>query len=616
MNGCPHRMLAMDRNPTGERVIGLGQPPGQRSRLRRAWSSVATFIDQHVIAWHRLPTLPGLMVLIGIRDRLRDRNLADRSVDRLAGAALTRSPDGSLNQLTCPAMGQAGTPFGRNIPLSAVRHRPDRLFDPDPLEISAKLLARRTFIPAGVNLLATAWIQFMLHDWADHQTDDEHLLEAPPDRGPGNGRPTMRVGRTLPDPHAPAGSAQFPNTVTHWWDASQLYGSDLATQNTLRVRPDGKLRVDDADPELLPVDPRTGTDLTGFTRNWWIGLSLMHTLFAREHNAICDRLRRRYPNWSDEALFARARLINVALMAKIHTLEWTTAILDHPTVHAGMRGNWWGLAGETVHRLVGRVSDSDEISGIPGSPMDHHGVPYSITEEFVAVYRMHPLLPDRIEFWSAGRGEHVKTVDLSDTTEGNARKLLGDITMADVTYSFGLQHSGQLTLDNYPETLRRLQSNGRELDLAAVDILRDRERGLPRYNEFRRLLHRPAVRSFHELSPAHWRRLAAVYPTVDDVDLMVGLLAETPPRGFGFSDTAFRIFILMSARRLKSDRFFTTDYTPDVYTPEGIAWIENNTMRSILRRHFGDRTLYRLHHGLDTVKNVFQPWSADRPGPV
>ena len=50
---------------------------------------------------------------------------------------------------------------------------------------------------------------------------------------------------------------------------------------------------------------------------------------------------------------------------------------------------------------------------------------------------------------------------------------------------------------------------------------------------------------------------------------MVGMFAEPPPPGFGFSDTAFRIFILMASRRLKSDRFFTTDFTPSVYTQAG-----------------------------------------------
>jgi len=37
------------------------------------------------------------------------------------------------------------------------------------------------------------------------------------------------------------------------------------------------------------------------------------------------------------------------------------------------------------------------------------------------------------------------------------------------------------------------------------------------------------------------------------------MLGEQLLPGFGFSDTAFRIFILMASRRLKSDRFFTND---------------------------------------------------------
>ena len=40
------------------------------------------------------------------------------------------------------------------------------------------------------------------------------------------------------------------------------------------------------------------------------------------------------------------------------------------------------------------------IRGIPGSPTALHGVPYQLTEEFVAVYRMHPLIPDEFSFRS------------------------------------------------------------------------------------------------------------------------------------------------------------------------------------------------------------------------
>lgn len=56
----------------------------------------------------------------------------------------------------------------------------------------------------------------------------------------------------------------------------------------------------------------------------------------------------------------------------------------------------WGIAGETLNKLVGRISKTSEaISGIPGSTVDHQGVPYSLTEEFVSVYRMHSLIPGK-----------------------------------------------------------------------------------------------------------------------------------------------------------------------------------------------------------------------------
>ncbi len=63
-----------------------------------------------------------------------------------------------------------------------------------------------------------------------------------------------------------------------------------------------------------------------------------------EHNAICDRLQADYPHWTDEQLFQRARLINAALIAKIHTVEWTPAVISHPITVTALRANWFGLA--------------------------------------------------------------------------------------------------------------------------------------------------------------------------------------------------------------------------------------------------------------------------------
>ena len=155
--------------------------------------------------------------------------------------------------------------------------------------------------------------------------------------------------------------------------------------------------------------------------------------------------------------------------------------------------------------------------------------------------------------------------------------------------------------------LQRLErADGTLVDLASIDVLRVRERGVPRYNEFRRLLRLKAYDTFEEMAdtPEHAEDLRRVYSDPEQVDTMIGMYAERKPKGFGFSDSAFRIFILMASRRLESDRFFTRDYRPEIYTKEGIDWIEGNTMRTVLLRHFPE-----LEPALRGVKNPFAPWN-------
>ena len=573
-------------------------------RLRR-WYLDVTEQFNLAVPWYRLPLPLALVNFIGMRMLLRARNLhdtqslpaVDPDVDRPADlrSLRARTADGTYNDLAVPQMGSAGARFGRNFPLENVFPDESRLLTPNPRTVSRELLTRQTFQPATtLNLLAAAWLQFMVHDWLSHgKNDKDRMVEIPlADDDPWSQRP-MLVARTRTDPAPTPDDAGRPpayvNTETHWWDGSQIYGSNQAVQDQVRAFADGKLRVT-AD-NLLPVDPVTGIDITGVTGNWWLGLSLLHTLFTLEHNAICDRLKRAYPKWSDEALFDTARLINVALMAKIHTVEWTPGILGTPALRLAMRGNWWGLAGEQLYRRAGRISQSEVISGILGSSPDHHGALYALTEEFTAVYRMHPLIPDDYVFRAAADGRTLHACTFREVAGRSARQRLDEIPMLDAIYSFGVSHPGAITLHNFPKFLQTLvkQDGDRTVDLAAVDLLRDRERGVPRYNQFRQLLHKPPARSFEEITgdPRTADQLRRVYDgKVEDVDLMIGLYAEPKPPGFGFSDTAFRLFILMASRRLKSDRFFTVDFTPGVYTPEGMAWIDDNTMSTVLLRHF------------------------------
>jgi hypothetical protein len=509
-------------------------------------------------------------------------------------------------------MGSAGTRFGRNVPIDRTYPATDRLMQPSPRTVSRELLTRDQFIPATtLNVLAAAWLQFMIRDWFSHgksPTDNPWEVPTEPD-DPWPSRP-MRIMRTRPDPTRSLAEADLPptysNTESHWWDGSQIYGSNLETQQKARSGQGGKLAMT---PEgFPPIDPnpdpnQNPVDQPGF----WLGLALLRIIFSLEHNAICDRLRAEYPAWSDDDLFDKARLINSALLAKIHTVEWTTAILGHPALQIGMRANWWGLAGERLSNLVGRISTSEVISGIPGGPKDDFGVPYSLTEEFVAVYRMHPLIPDDYQFRSVANDALVQEVQFGSLTNRGALNILQHISMSDLLYSFGIAHPGAVVLHNFPRGLQTFhRPDGNLQDLAATDILRSRELGVPRYNEFRRLLHLNPIGSWEDLTPnEQWRSdLRRVYgDDVEQLDLTVGMFAETPPPGFGFSDTAFRIFVLMASRRLNSDRFFTTDFNERVYTRAGMDWLRDSTMSTVLLRHYP-----ALAPALRGVKNAFAPW--------
>ena len=606
---------------------------------------LAVRLDQR-FGWHRLPRPLGLLVLAEMRKLLRDQNLHDtgqptgRHVpqsadDPEAAGYLTgtfavpqsngdaasadgdgaepryltsRMIDGTFNDLENPLMGSTGTRFGRNFPLKYTYPETEpRLLTPNARTVSLDLHTREEFVPATtLNVLAAAWLQFEVHDWFSHgpaNPDDEWLIDlAEGDAWPE--RP-MRIRKTVKDATSdPDGPQTWVTSDTHWWDGSQIYGRDKDFIDRTRAREGGKMRVDE--DGMLPANLDEGADLSDVPGAHWIGLSVLHTLFTLEHNAICDRLKAEYPTWSDDQLYDRARMVNSALMAKIHTVDWTPAIIAHPTTVTAMRGQWWGLASEWVRRHFGRISSSEVVSGIPGSETDHHGVPYSLTEEFVAVYRMHPLLPDEYAFHSVS--DHAPIFDLTfpELNAVHARDRLGECTMPNALYSLGIAHPGAIVLHNYPRFLQQFERpDGLTMDLCAVDLMRTRERGVPRYTKFRELLHMKPVNSFEELTPnREWQEeLRRVYGDVHEVDLMSGLYAEPFPAGFGFSDTAFRIFIVMASRRLKSDRFFTTDYTPKVYTEAGLKWIEENSMRSVLLRHFP-----ALAPALEGVANPFAPW--------
>ena len=238
-------------------------------------------------------------------------------------------------------------------------------------------------------------------------------------------------------------------------------------------------------------------------------------------------------------------------------------------------------------------------------------MPFSLTEDFVTVYRMHQLIPDDYRFADHQTGELLRTCEFLDIIGAEADDELRSIGLDNALYSFGIAHPGAITLNNYPNSLRNFpRLKEPPIDLAVVDIVRERRRGIPRYNDFRAGLGKPRLRSWDQLSDnAETRdRIREVYGSIDAVDTMIGLCAEPPPKGFVISDTAFRIFILMATRRIQSDRFLTVDFRPEIYSPLGMDWVQQNNMASVILRHCPD--LYAL---LPRGQSAFAPWRTVTP---
>ena len=305
-----------------------------------------------------------------------------------------------------------------------------------------------------------------------------------------------------------------------------------------------------------PMLPQwAGQEATGFPDNWTIGMSFYHTVFAREHNLFVDAFRAqaaatpdadsglrhpdrpgqaiRYRQVTADEVFEVARLVVSAEIAKIHTTEWTPQLLYDEPLYLGMNANWHGLfrGREHVERALERIttrlgtSTDDKaatqwysvfasgpgIFGLgstrtsDGAPwslanpdhvnggVNHFGSPFNFPEEFVTVYRLHPMVPDLLEYrqWDADPNLVRAKSPWWRRSAGAPRQAMRERGLASWALSMGRQRLGALTLQNHPQFLQnlelpRLQSETGKIDVAALDLIRDRERGVPRFNEFRR----------------------------------------------------------------------------------------------------------------------------------
>ncbi len=476
-----------------------------------------------------------------------------------------RTIDGTCNNLDHPMMGSVDMPFSRNLKPS----EPHKDGEVD-VAIVASAMKRPYGEPPSdtlqnFNQLASAWIQFMTHDWFQHEID---------------GRKQPKYFR-----------GPLRNRVTHWWDASQIYGSSKEEESRVRLK-NGKLHLDENN-ELDYND--FGVPLTGFNENFWVGLHVFHTIFSREHNYIVDSLSAAYPEMSDDEKYETARLCVSAILAKIHLLEWTPALLDNTISTLSLNVTWYGLKNAVSGLFsgvpLGQVEGIINALNVPAvltnefdSRLTIQNTPFSITEEFVAVYRMHPFLPDELDI--DGRKLSLHEFTFKDARTLTVKKEATEVLLNALSKA----PARQLSLVNYPYTLYDLHVPGRgKLNLAEIDLKRDRERNIPRYNDARRQLLLEPYASLDDLTDNEedLKILKSIYTDIEQVDFMVGCLADKErPEGFAFGVVPYHIFVVMASRRIFSDRFFMEGLNVENYSPWGLNYVMNESFQSILVRHF------------------------------
>ncbi|KAK4488486.1 hypothetical protein RD792_004250, partial [Penstemon davidsonii] len=584
---------------------------------------------QKTLLWHRLPVFLGLIYLL-IRRHLYEKynlfNVGNKPV-------LNRNSNQPFNQ-SLGSTESEGTFFGRNIPPV---NQLNKLMRPDPMVVATKLLARRKFIDTGkqFNMIAASWIQFMIHDWVDHienmnQQVKFGLVELIAPKEVATQCP-LRAFKFYKSKEVETNNygikSGYLNRRTPWWDGSAIYGNDQATLVKVRSFKDGKLKI--SEDGLLQLDQNGSHVISGDVRNPWAGVLALQALFVKEHNAICDALKKEYPKFEDDELYLHARVVTSAVIAKVHTIDWTVELLKTDMLRAGMRGNWYGLLGKKLKDKYGHIGiGGNVLSGIWGSkkPNDHD-VPYSLTEEFVAVYRMHSLLPDNfllrnIEAAPAPGPEPnkspplIKQIDMAEMIGQTGIDNLSKIGFEGQMVSMGHQACGALELWNYPLWLRNLTAQNVDgsdrpnpVDLPALEIYRDRERSIARYNDFRRSLLLIPISKWEDLTNDNEaiETLREVYnDDVKELDILVGLMAEKKIKGFAISETAFVIFLLMATRRLEADRNFTSDFNEEVYTKKGLEWVNTTeSLKDVLDRHYPEMSKKWM-----TSSSAFSVWDS------
>ena len=467
---------------------------------------------------------------------------------------LWRRIDGRDNNLRDPQMGAAFTPLRRRLAPDyadgvSTLAGPER---PGPRDISNIVNKQESAEVSnkGTSDFLWQWGQFLDHDI--DLTDGVNPPEPANIRVPlgdphfdpiGTGDVEIRFNRSIYDtsnlPLSETNPRQQLNQITAWIDASNVYGSDQDRSDELRLF-DGSGRLKTSPGGLLPFNtngfsnaggPGPELFLAGDVRaNEQVGLIAMHTLFVREHNRLAALYAAEHPNWNGEEIFQKARQTVGALMQVITYEEFLPALLGK-----GALSPYKGYDPKRNTRIANLFSTAAYRFG-------HSALSPTLKRlgpDLQEIAQGH--LPLRDAFFAPSELQFEGALD--SLLRGLAHQVCQsiDLLVVDDVRNFLFDAPGP---------------NG--FDLAALNIQRGRDHGLPSYNDTRAELGLTPAAGFADVTSdlEIQRRLSAAYESVEDLDLWIGGLAEDPYQGALVGKLFYKIIKEQFGALRDGDRFW------------------------------------------------------------
>ena len=383
------------------------------------------------------------------------------------------------------------------------------------------------------------------------------------------------------------------NTSTHDIDLSQLYGQTVEVTRMLRLgseRQRGRLKCQRRNgrefppyyfdeygkahkafkdleivfpgsndiPDLPGEDRKTGIPFQPFEDrqrnklfalgiprgNLHYGLTMMSTLFLREHNRIAGLIAADNPEWDDDQVFDTTRNTLVVILLKIVIEDYINHItpvrfkfLVEPGM--GVKEKWYQENWMSV--------------------------------EFNMLYRWHTMIPSEIRL--AGKVRNIIDVMWdTDVVIDTGLAALFDEASKQKCKATGLFNTDPCLLNTEEKTI----AMGRENKLAS-------------YNDYRKLCGYPKLKTFQDISSKREvaEALQTLYKKPDDVELYVGLFAEDV-RENGILPTLMATMVAVDAfsQALTNPLLTRENFNTETFSEAGMAQIQSTkSLNDIVQRN-------------------------------